>query len=142
MACYGDVKELYPNKFLFLPPRHREFEPQSTRRARRKRKAFLSALRVLCGSNSNLSTCINPHVYGAFKLKSVPLIYAQLSGAFCVLYCSSYTFRLIVNFSATKSPGVSSGLLPFRLLPKESPSPKTALSPPCAMGNDCTVFPS
>ena len=28
---------------------------------------------VLCGSNSNLSTCINPHVYGAFKLKSVPL---------------------------------------------------------------------
>ena len=49
------------------------FEPQSTQRAQRKRKALLSALRVLCGSNSNLSTCINPHVYGAFKLKSVPL---------------------------------------------------------------------
>ena len=141
MARYGDVKELHPNKFLFLPPRHREFEPQSTQRARRKRKAFLSALCVLCGSNSNLSTCINPHVYGAFKLKSVPLIYAQLPGAFCVLYCSSYTFRLIVNFSATKSPGVSSGL-PSSLLPKESPSPKTALSAPYAMGNDCTVFPS
>ena len=86
MACYGDVKELYPNKFLFLPPGHREFEPQSTQRARRKRKAFHSALRVLCGSNSNLSTCINPHVYRAFKLKSVPLIYAQLPGAFlCTL---------------------------------------------------------
>ena len=38
-----------------------------------KGKALLSALRVLCGSNSNLSTCINPHVYGTFKLKSVPL---------------------------------------------------------------------
>ena len=31
------------------------------------------ALCVLCGSNPNLSICINPHVYGAFKLKSVPL---------------------------------------------------------------------
>ena len=30
---------------------------------------------VLCGSNSNLSTCVNPDLYGAFKLKSVPLIY-------------------------------------------------------------------
>ena len=29
---------------------------------------------VLCGSYSNLSTCINPHVYRAFKLKSVPLM--------------------------------------------------------------------
>ena len=50
------------------------FEPQSTQRAQRKRKALLGALRVLCGSNSNLSICINPDVYGAFKLKSVPLI--------------------------------------------------------------------
>ncbi|WP_257267082.1 hypothetical protein, partial [Endozoicomonas sp. ONNA2] len=29
---------------------------------------------VLCGSNSNLATYINPRVYGAFKLKSVPLL--------------------------------------------------------------------
>ena len=43
-----------------------------------KGKALLSALCVLCGSNSNLSTCINPHVYGAFKLKSVPLLSAVL----------------------------------------------------------------
>ena len=50
------------------------FEPQSTQRAQRKRKALPGALRVLCGSNSILSTCINPDVYGAFKLKSVPLI--------------------------------------------------------------------
>ena len=28
---------------------------------------------MLCGSNSNLSTCVNPDLYGAFKLKSVPL---------------------------------------------------------------------
>ena len=50
------------------------FEPQSTQRAQRKTKALLSALCVLCGSNSNLSTCINPDLYGVFKLKSVPLI--------------------------------------------------------------------
>ena len=42
------------------------FEPQSTQRAQRKTKALLSALCVLCGSNSNLSTCINPDLYGFF----------------------------------------------------------------------------
>ncbi len=114
----------------------------SRQTAQRKRKALLSVLRVLCGFNSNLSTCINPHVYEAFKLKSVPLIEEQLPGAICALYSSSDTFMLIVNFRATKSPGVSSGLLPLRLLPYESPLPKIAFSAPFAVGNDCTIFPS
>ena len=35
---------------------------------------------VLCGSNSNLSTCVNPDLYGAFKLKSVPLVHVRETG--------------------------------------------------------------
>ena len=36
-----------------------------------KGKALLNAL---CVPNSNLSTCINSHVYRAFMLKTLPLI--------------------------------------------------------------------
>ena len=89
----GVVRDLSP----FQHPRSRECAVRSGSPPSRGRQVVgifdhaisLSALYVLCCSNSNISTCINPHVYQAFKLKSVPLIFGfpVFPARLLIIYC-------------------------------------------------------
>ena len=85
-----------------------------------KGKALLCALRVLCGSNSNLSTCINPDVYGAFKLKSVPLVFNPLLRKACRYYDKTCLYKR----SDLESPFTKG----FRVVALSKPGNKTELS--------------